>query len=90
MSEQELSIEGKLIHQVFEFTHRFISEKEAKQLIATIKQAGYVRLAEDQNLPKTPMFANCQLAHVCCIPLQSKYQLGQQDMLKAKFRKVEL
>ena len=34
---KELSIEGKLIHQVFEFTRIFISEREAKELIALVK-----------------------------------------------------
>ena len=44
--------------------------------------------SDDQSLPETPQFPNCQLANVCCIPLISKYQLAQQDMLKAGFIKV--
>ena len=83
MAEQKLSIEGQLIHQVFEFTHIFISEAEAKQLIETIKQAGYVQLAEDQGLPQYPLECHPDyfIMHA---------HLAQQDMLKANFRKVEL
>lgn len=71
-----------------------IAQELDKQFSRIAEARGYVRLAEDQNLPEPPMFDNCQLANVCCIPLQIKYQLAQQDMLKIKegkaFRKVEL
>ena len=43
--------------------------------------------SDDQSLPETPMFDNCQLANVCCIPLQAKYQQAQQDMKDVGFVK---
>ncbi len=48
-----------------------------------MKQVGYVRLAEGQSLPKMPeSWEGCWYGVA--------YAQAQQDMLKTKFRKVEL
>ena len=67
---------------------RYPAELQVANIFDWFKQAGYVQLDPDQSLPETPQFDNCQLANVCCISLVSKYQLAQQDMLKANFKKV--
>lgn len=50
----------------------------ADLIFVVIKEAGYVKLAEDQSLPRNP--------HIKKIV----YEACQLDMLKAGFRKVEL
>ena len=49
-------------------------------ILGLIKEAGYVKLADDQNLPVIPRgsYSNAD------------YLRGQSDMLKAGWRKVEL
>lgn len=58
----------------------------AKIAFDVIKQAGYVRLAEDQSLPNKWTYAG----NVHGDDYNSGYSTAQQDMLKANFRKVEL
>lgn len=53
----------------------------AKQTIALIKEAGYVKLAEDQNLPE-----NYFPPGTIGFAMREK---AEQDMLKAGWRKVE-
>ena len=58
------------------------------QILVLLKQAGYVRLAEDQSLPPNPYFDSIsypELTEKCFA-----YDKAKQDMLKANFRKVEL
>ena len=56
--------------------------RDADDLLALIKEAGYVKLAADQDCPPLPMTKT-----VYEIGL---YEKAQQDMLKAGFRKVKL
>ena len=56
--------------------------EEATEILALIKEAGYVKLADDQDLPQNPMSQNITLGRL--------YQRAQQEMLAAGFRKVEL
>jgi len=46
----------------------------------SIKQAGYVKLSDDQSLPHIPYIGLAR----------EKYNEAQQDMLKSGFRRVEL
>jgi len=53
--------------------------REVSHILTLIKEAGYVKLADDQSLPEKPFY-----------PDKSIYCETQQDMLKAGWRKVEL
>ena len=63
------------------------------QILALIKETGYVKLASDQRTPLIPAYyysvvdnqgkTNSKLK-------QESYAVAQQDMLKAGWRKVEL
>ena len=72
---EELSPEAKLIHQVFKFTKVFISEAEAKEILATAKEAGW-----DQRLQESA-------AGRVFIPTEIRTDAG--DMLEAGWRKVK-
>jgi len=53
-----------------------------------IKQAGYVKLSDDQNLPEVPEYFAYNPEHP--LDLFDTYEMAQQDMLKSGFRRVEL
>jgi len=70
--------------------------RRADQILAFIKKAGYVRLADDQSLPENP-YAKGNVRSVGGTmvigydPISGGvYQEAQDDMLKAGFRRVEL
>ena len=56
-------------------------------LFALAKEVGWVRLAEDQNLPHNPFDARKNYEES---ERRNAYNEGQQDMLKEGWRKVEL
>ena len=55
-------------------------EEQARFILITIKRAGYVKLAEDQSLPKCPQGKRYY---------EIGYRNSQVDMLKAGFRKID-
>ena len=63
--------------------------EDADQILALIKQAGYVKLSDDQSLPvpdNKPVFLSKDMKEV----YDTAYSIAQDDMLKAGFRRVEL
>jgi len=75
---------GKMMLNAPEDLAEFIDKKAVKQsrtdqILALIKQ-NYVRLAKDQSLPSVRNAVNKSY---------NDYMLGQEDMLKANFRKIE-
>jgi len=61
------------------FDSVFLTEHDTSQIVACFKKANYVRLADDQSLPDLLGY----------VPT-SEGMATQQDMLKERFRKVEL
>ena len=59
---------------------------EADEILAYIKAGGYVKLADNQELPNPFMDMHLWRDY----SPDMAYEKGQQDMLKAGFRKVEL
>lgn len=86
MTEQS-TLADVLIAQVYEFTGRWISNSEAEKLIGSVKQAHYVRLADAQSLPGNPYLGGHKAWEY---DGYLGYKAGQQDMVAAEFRKVEL
>ena len=58
------------------------------QILALIREAGYVKLAKDQHLPQAPVTLIDKMVKQRLT--RSPYSLAQQDMLKAGWRKIEL
>ncbi len=58
--------------------------KSADQILALLKENGYVKLADDQKLPDDKTDGHMKDSH------DVGYIVAQQDMLKDKFRRVEL
>lgn len=54
----------------------------AAVILALLKQAGYVRLSEDQSLPELSKLGSWSRLW------QDGYEMCQQDMLKAGFKKI--
>lgn len=95
MTEQELIEKIADTYRSFSFWQdkrsRSVGEFEAKfdgcanQVLPFIKEAGYVRLSEDQSLPER----SNQVLNACGQYLWG-YSDGQSVLLKAGWRKVEL
>jgi len=70
--------------------------KKANQILVLIKQAGYVKLADDQSLPPNPYPRMTQCAdedgaiQTFTNPDWMKFHMAEDAMLKAGFRRVEL
>lgn len=60
----------------------------ADQILALIKEANYVKLADDQSLPELPPYSQMD-SIASSISKEVGYKDAQQDMFKAGFRKVE-
>ena len=63
--------------------------KEADQILALIKEVGYVKLADDQSLPKIPEIASDLSGYQRFIkdqPIAGIYITAQQDMHKEGWR----
>ena len=58
------------------------ADSKTDQILALIKQAGYVQLAEDQSLPQNP-FRDISFQQAV------GWDVGKMDMLKAGFRRVK-
>jgi len=56
-------------------------EREAKEIVALVKEAGYVRLSQDQSLPNKPPYLTLA---------QGGYKQALVDICEAGWRKVEL
>jgi hypothetical protein len=80
MTDQELREQIKnLIHS----SHWVKTDEQvADQILALIKEAGYVKLSKVQSLPKDEHWHDY---HAHCV-----YQDAQKEMLNAGFKKVEL
>ena len=59
-----------------------ILDREVEGYFSWFKQAGYVQLDEDQNLPPIDKITHSRYWF-------TPYELAQQDMLKAGFKKVK-
>lgn len=55
-------------------------QRDAARLFNVVEQAGYVKLSEDQSLPSFRNAVNKSY---------NDYMLGQEDMRKANFKRVE-
>lgn len=76
-----------------------IEFNQVDQILTLIKEAGYVKLADDQSLPENPK-ANTKLGNIDYHYIRGKlyyrafdnihtvYKQAQQDMLKQGWRKV--
>jgi hypothetical protein len=85
MTDKELM--QKLTH-IVKFYH---VEKWAEEIFKVFKDAGYVKLAENQELPNVHSFVAIEAETAGAIVDVGSYQKqAQQDMLKAGFRRVEL
>jgi len=66
-------------------------QEEADQILKLVKDAGYRKLAENQELPNVHSFVAIEAETAGAIVDVGSYQKqAQQDMLKAGFRRVEL
>ncbi len=54
--------------------------RKAKEILAVIKETGYVKLVDDQSLPEIPM----------SLRDYDGYERCKEDMVKAGWRKVEV
>ncbi len=71
--------------------------RKAKEILAVIKETGYVKLADDQSLPDK-QFIKFKAIPELTMPVQKEladtaimvYEQSQQDMLKAGWRKMEV
>jgi len=63
--------------------------RRANQIMALIKQAGYVKLAEDQSLPQVPE-APIYFSQEGAVGWSNGYQIAQEGMLKVGFRRIKL
>lgn len=101
MTKQELKKLRDIIYAVYEDGRMRVARIDVchiacKSILALIREAGYVKLAEDQSLPINPnkeeREAKEQSLHQdieADLP-EVEYWQGQQDMLKAGWRKVEI
>ncbi len=81
-----LSIEGKIIHEVFEFTRIFISESEAKKILALIKEGNppELRALEDEELDKIVLTEDdiAELEQTATIGLSPKDHIQYKQSLE--------
>jgi len=74
--------------------YRSNKEDATDQILALIKEAGYVKLADDQSLPENPYPRMAQCAdedgaiQTFTNPDWMKFHQAEDAMLKAGFRKV--
>ncbi len=81
--------EEELREKIRTILYRSNKEDATDQILALIKQAGYIKLADDQSLPE-PDIEKSNLSRFGKNWYTTGYMECRGEMLKAGFRRVEL